>query len=454
MSGLLKKITPDNRAGLAGAALLLVAAWLRLGFTGNLKVDENFISAPEVYFLCAAVFLGLGLSTWPLLRCGGAAATSGWSYVGLLALCTPPFLSNDVFSYFYYGEALHAGMNVYAPFDGTHLNTWTAVGLRYKDTPAVYGLPLLLLYAGIDLISQHNLALGIMVLKGIHALAWIFLWQLFRWRFGSRPLVPFLLSFPVLWIEGLANLHNEFLLLPLVVLGILWFEYRWFVGAFFLWALATWCKWSWGLVFLWPIFHSYRRTYGLPIALSCLLALSVTAALYLTMWRWLFPGISPEIGLTGPLKTLSSLGPSSSLTDIFFTLTRLFLNEETAGQVNQWMSRGLQIFSIGLAAYILRLRRHRLLPHSLWWLTAVFLCFFSHRIMAWYFLLFIPFWWPGLPEIWRRWYLIITAVYMAQGLIQYTQPEHLFTQALTAILVAWGVALLFWNFRKRFLRAV
>lgn len=452
MPGLLKRSFYNDQLLAAGIGLLALAAWLRVLWTGSLKVDENFVEGIRAGILITLVLAGLGLA-WRSTEKLFPPANKGrnlFMAVVLAWLC-PPFLSNDVFSYFYYGEALRAGLPVYESFDGRSLNWFPYVGQRYLTTPAVYGMPLLGLYAFLDWLAGSDPRVAIGLLKGIHAVAWMGLFRALKQRFAAKPADWLIAALPLLLVEGLANLHNEFLLLAPVVWALVLLEQRRYVPAFLLVGLAAWCKLSFGLFFLWLFFQTGRPFTSAHLWAGLGLALALLGVVAWAAWQLLFPNKLFAEGFLGPFKTVSSLGPSSSLTDIFYTLTRLLLGDDAAVAVNKMLGTLMQILSAAFAAVLLARPQNRRHPWALWLIAVVFICFFSHRIMAWYFLMLVPLWWPGLPAVWQRWFAAITTLYMAQGLIQYTHPDLLFTKALTGLLVGLGVVGLMVNFRKRFL---
>lgn len=451
MSGFLSQIFRRDYHLAIALCLLALAAWLRVVWTGNLKVDENFVWGFRSGVLIFLVLAGLGLA-WRSVDRPVAIHVSQTSLLTatILSWICPPFLSNDVFSYFYYGEALRAGLPVYESFDGSSLNWFPYVGQRYLTTPAVYGLPLLGLYGIIDNLSSSDAGSALLLLKVVHALGWVFLYAALERRFPLKPIFWLRPALPLIMVEGLANLHNEFLLLPLIAWAFVFIERRCYLPAFLLMGLATWCKLSFGLFFLWPFFQperpytNFRFWKGLGIALMALGIISLVS------WHSVFPTKPFRQGLLSPITTVSSLGPSSSLSDLVFTLIRITAGPESAQTIQSFLGKALQIFSIVLLGAIFRNPIHRQNPYALWLITTVFVCFFSHRIMAWYFLMMVPLWWPGLPTVWSRWFSAITAFYMAQGLIQYTHPDLHFTKALTGVLVGLGLIWLLVNFRKRF----
>lgn len=452
MSGLLRRLLSAGRGLAPGMALLALAAWLRVVWTGSLKVDENFVEGIRAVVLVALVLAGLALA-WR--SADGAVQTSILSGplfpAAVLAWLCPPFLSNDVFSYFYYGEALRAGLPIYESFDGRSLAWFPYVGQRYLTTPAVYGLPLVSLYAFLDWLAGSDPRVAIGLLKGVHALAWIALFRALEQRFAAKPTNWLGAALPLLMVEGLGNLHNEFLLLAPVVWAFVLFEQRRYVPAFLLVGLAAWCKLSFGIFFLWPFFQAQRPYTSARLWTGLGLTLALLGVVAWAAWQMLFPHKLFAEGFLGPFKTVSSLGPSSSLTDIFYTLTRLLLGDDAAVAVNKMLGTLMQILSAAFAAVLLARPQNRRHPWALWLIAVVFVCFFSHRIMAWYFLMLVPIWWPDLPVVWRRWFAAVTALYMAQGLIQYTHPDLLFTKVLTGILVGLGVILLFVRFGQRFM---
>ncbi|MCS6982468.1 MAG: hypothetical protein NZM65_09790, partial [Flavobacteriales bacterium] len=226
MPGLLKKrLENPVLLSTSGLLALAVASWLRLAWTHHLRVDENFVSGPQAAILIPLVLVGLALATAASILGSSGKLPRGLAlFASLIALATPPFLSNDLFSYFYYGEALAKGLPVYRDFQGEHLFWHQFVGRRYLDTPAVYGLPLLLLYAAITQMAGSHPFWALFILKTIHGIAALVVWKILGKLVYSPRQVVWMVALPLFWLEGLANLHNEFLLLPLAFGGIFLYQ--------------------------------------------------------------------------------------------------------------------------------------------------------------------------------------------------------------------------------------
>ena len=438
---------------LTGSSLLfLILSWWKIFLTGNIKVDENFLSGWQIPVLIGGVLCAFFFALKAILRLFQSPENLPFPYwVLFFSFCTPPFLSNDVFSYFYYGQALAHGYDVYRAFDGSNLSWYGFVGERYLSTPSVYGLPLLILYATLGNFVGFHVYGSLILLKLFHLLALFLISTGLSQYHKNEGTRNWLIALPLVWIEGLANLHNEFLLLPLCIWGIVFYYRKKIVISIIMWGLAAWCKFSFVLFLFWPILDKNGPYVIREKLRSFLFGGILLLGAHAITWFAVFRNIQFYDGIYLPLKTVSSLGPSSSLADIFYTVIRLFLSPVLAHSVNKMINLFMQGASVILFLLILKRNHHASPPYLLWMMSVIFITIFSHRILAWYFLMLIPLWNIKLSTVWVWWLVIVSMIYSTQGLIQFTHPDLIFTKAVTVVLVGGGVVALFIWFKKRFL---
>ncbi|MEU4472966.1 polyprenol phosphomannose-dependent alpha 1,6 mannosyltransferase MptB [Micromonospora sp. NPDC023888] len=220
-------------AGLAGAALLAVAAHL-----GGALPDAPLGATPESIWrapggpatlVCWLVGTVLLVGAWWSLR-GGAPSTR-WAYVtaGLWALpllVAPPLGSRDVYSYACQGWTYAHGVDPYAvPVAAAGCPWLDAVAPIWRDTPAPYG-PVFVLLAALAVTLGGGLT-GTIVALRLCAVAGLLLAAFCLPGLARAAGVParratwLALAGPLVGVHLVAGAHNDAVMLGLLLAGLL-----------------------------------------------------------------------------------------------------------------------------------------------------------------------------------------------------------------------------------------
>lgn len=191
---------------LTGNIFIFLAGWLRYFTTGSLKVDDNyppfFASVLIIVFITLSVFLLAAGAFYLYRNPGNHIKTKHLALVFLIPVLAPPVMSNDVFSYLFYGEYFLQGKDPYLLQNGLNVfSPW--VSDLYIDIPCVYGPVGLILSALAAL--PGNIWVSLLVIK-LTGLAFSLL--LYNSLKNNNLLVAVTLT-PVLFAEVLGQGHND-----------------------------------------------------------------------------------------------------------------------------------------------------------------------------------------------------------------------------------------------------
>ncbi|SCF46396.1 polyprenol phosphomannose-dependent alpha 1,6 mannosyltransferase MptB [Micromonospora mirobrigensis] len=218
--------------GLAGAVLLTLAGWLGGALPGD--ADGGFGDlwrsgrGPAV-LACWLVGTGLLVGCWWALRAG--APSTRWAYLTaglwlLPLLVAPPIGSRDAYSYACQGWSYAAGRDPYTTGVAAAGCPWVdTVAPIWRDTPAPYGPPFLLL-AALAVTLGGGLTGTIVVLR-LYAVAGVLLAALCLPGLARAAGVPtrraawLALACPLVGVHLVAGAHNDAVLLGLLLLGLL-----------------------------------------------------------------------------------------------------------------------------------------------------------------------------------------------------------------------------------------
>ncbi|MFE9204717.1 polyprenol phosphomannose-dependent alpha 1,6 mannosyltransferase MptB [Micromonospora sp. NPDC007230] len=220
-------------AGLAGAVLLTVAAWLG-GALPDAPLRTTLAGLWHASYGpstlgCWLVGTALLVGAWWSLRWG--APSTRWAYVtaGLWALpllAAPPMGSRDVYSYVCQGWSWTHGVDPYRVGVAAAGCPWTdTVTPIWRATPAPYG-PFFVLLAGLAVLLGGGLV-GAIVLLRVIAVAGVLLAALCLPGLARAAGVPtrraawLALACPLVGVHLVAGAHNDALGLGLLLFGLL-----------------------------------------------------------------------------------------------------------------------------------------------------------------------------------------------------------------------------------------
>ncbi|MGB2569511.1 polyprenol phosphomannose-dependent alpha 1,6 mannosyltransferase MptB [Micromonospora citrea] len=216
-------------AGLAGAALLTVAAWLGGAMPAVPPVGPGAMPYGPAALGCWLLGTALMVGAWWSLRHGAPSARWAYRTAGLWLLpllAAPPLASRDVYSYACQGWAYAAGHDPYTVGVAAAGCPWVdSVAPIWRDTPAPYG-PLFLLLAALAATLGGGL-LGTLALLRSLALAGVLLAACCLPGLARACGVPIRravwlgLASPLVGVHLVAGAHNDAVMLGLLLLGLL-----------------------------------------------------------------------------------------------------------------------------------------------------------------------------------------------------------------------------------------
>lgn len=229
------------RLGLLGTVLLALASWARGPYRAPGPLDDVPVlgwlrlSHPGRTLSTIVFYVGIVVLVTAWLRLGrrmtphGAPATSWLWRVGALwgapLLVGLPLASRDVYSYLAQGQLALSGLDPYtqgpAYLPGPLLD---AVSTTWWLTPAPYGPGFLTIAEQVSRVSGGGVLLGVVVMRVLAVVSLVALAVLVRRlavTVGVDPARATWLAVlnPLLLVHGLGGLHNEVLIVPLVLAG-------------------------------------------------------------------------------------------------------------------------------------------------------------------------------------------------------------------------------------------
>ncbi|MFD2763354.1 polyprenol phosphomannose-dependent alpha 1,6 mannosyltransferase MptB [Micromonospora eburnea] len=220
-------------AGLAGAVLLTVAAWLGGALPGAPASSEllDIWRAPHGPAVLGCWLAGTVLMVWAWWSLRWGAPSARWAYLTaglwlLPLLVAPPMGSRDVYSYACQGWSWAHGVDPYRVGVAAAGCPWTdTVSPIWRDTPAPYG-PFFVLLAGLAVLLGGGLA-GTIVLLRVIAVAGVLLAALCLPGLARAVGVPIrraawlALACPLVGVHLVAGAHNDAVGLGLLLFGLL-----------------------------------------------------------------------------------------------------------------------------------------------------------------------------------------------------------------------------------------
>ncbi len=462
----------DERRWLLGILVLTACSWARWVATGSQKVDENYPSELAGAFLMGGVVLGWGLMIWGwrglLLR--PVANPRRLAFTGLaVATLMLPLLSNDFFSLLTYGSLAAKGQDVYTTAASLPDSVWYSwVGQRWNDKVCVYGPTTLVASLPAGLVGS-NPWLALLVFRMVWLVPVVAVMELSFRRMQDRPFFHAMVWLNPLWVvEGPGHLHADLLGLVAIVAGIIVQQRGRPLAGWAFWAFATLGKYSFGFTAFWFWLSGARtvreRLLRIPAMAAVLVALGVV--FFAPFWR----GMAT---LTEPIRALSTMNPGGSIAEVTGhvvhvlrggampspeTPVRVALEMDRATKGSTWfvVSLVMRLVALGVGARVLHAmlskpRDEGRIALGTGALVVVVITLVSHRFQSWYLLTALPFFGLECPPVWRRWWVLITAVSVAPDFTHVLPKTSMLLPIWSATTTAAGVILFLWSFRGRYL---
>ena len=425
----------NDRAYLAGIALLTACSWGRWLATGSLKVDESYPSLGVATLLFLGLLLGWSLlvgSFHGILTDAFDEQTAALSmarlrrltFLGLaIASLMLPMLSNDIFQLFSWSSLAARGKDVFATVTALPESEWASyVSARWARTICHYG-PLTLVAAMPAAFAHGSPFAAILLVRT----CWLI--PLVAVMLASFRLLPSMRTFhAMLWLnplwllEGPGQLHCDLVGITLVTAGVVLAMRRRTVVATLLYALAVVSKYTFVLVGPW--FLLFGATSNRQRAVRALLLATAIgacgAAFYAPFWRG-----TPT--LTAPLQDTFSERPGGTLEEVVgdlvlaargrspappSTTAAVAAAEDRAAMGGGWLvvaavKLAVKVVTMGVIARLLYLMLARNRPEVTALGTGAIIVaavtLGAPKFEPWYLLPALPFFGLSCTSAWRRW---------------------------------------------------
>jgi hypothetical protein len=441
---------------LVAPAIYLVLSWFKYLWTGSIQVDDNFISNYWInvgfYFVS---FFNIILGFYLFRKVWISGFIGNWLQTNLvlaiICLLSLPLYSSDIFSILSFGSEELVHTNVYRELQMTNNNLYHPyVYQMYRSTPCVYG-PLNLFIARISNVSTTDVLFNFWVIKfvffGFHILGIYALDHLKKVKselFSNKGL-SFFLFFPLVWMQGWIQLHNEAIAIVFVVLALLSL-YRYsnllFAGVFI--SLAVLTKITFVVFyFLILLYVVQNRIFAAKFILPGVISMGCLFGGYVFY-------IDRFSDIVLPFMTLQEMSTHGSIKDVFSSvLSGSNVLNEILIVVDA--SILLLILFVGFRFYRLK---SILSINSLLVLLSVFFTLYSHRLFPWYLLTIALLFLYNIrnQNQWNVYLFFISCFYCLQDLSVQIPHESIWFHINVGLTTALGLGSIFLYFRSRFIQ--
>jgi len=435
---------------LLSAAGLVLVSWLRAYSAGTLMVDGHALSGwwgATVFF---AVLFALGAFSLAYYRLWADDAL-GINQVKLLAVVLAglfslmlPMLSNDIFSYMVFGDAVNKGADVYTDAQCTQVSGfYTYITSVWNSSTCAYGPFILLLAMLATALSAGKILVALVIYKMLTLLfSFVFIAVATRvcalTQSRTRNLF-FILINPVFLLQGIGQLHADFIAITFAICAIYFLlTYKWQLA--FIWvALSITTKMNY--ILLLPFFMlavalqcNQRRVikYGRAGVGLFLTVLAVTLA-YL-------PFYTSVATVTTPFTFHFFQNPSKCIGEVLGDI--IYFGPQIISGYNALLQKTIISSSIGggqvfIAEIIVKICQGLALCACLYMLVKffmqkttlqqwfrlyvrmllLFLLYYMHIFNPWYLMMFLPFVWMQEETAFMLWLLVLTCFISVQDMV-------------------------------------
>lgn len=448
------------RYNLIAPILLMLISWVKYLNTSSIAVDDNFFksdlfiySSIVLFYFCLVFsfyrFYILSKNDYSFIQIVSLAR-----WINFICLFSLPLFSSDMFSIFSYSAEIDS-TNIYSQFhfDSSSL-FYPYVCKLYYNTPCVYG-PWTLWLGKLSQLFTSNIVGILFSFKLIYFIFFELTIYLFKIYYNSKSeLVDskfyYLLVFPLLWFQGLMQLHNDFLGIFFIIL----FFYYLMINKNIIYSLialtaAILVKFIFGL-FVIPFFiylFQERNQLEFNFYRKFLAGLLFSFSLVILSYLNYIENIGQFLL---PLKSLSIMGTHGSLKDIFQAISHAIEMEELNSFFNYFI---IAIIATILSFHIIKYKFKNYITLSLICFS-LFICFYAHRFFPWYLLVIYPLFIFKIEKstiAWREWFIIISFGYCLQDISVQIPHHYLAYHINIGISTALGLFGIFYKFKNRFI---
>ena len=397
MNSFTKKIAPFYKEiSLCSTMLIALLSWLRLYLNEfQLPLFTYRYSTNWGVFLYVVFVVVLGFQFWSLFKViysEDKLSLSFYSKLILLSCLQIPFLSNDIFSYFYYGAIAKSGANpsLVASLQPNFFSQF--VDPIYKQTISMYGSVSIALFKGVLAFSSDGIVSVLMIYRlGQLLLIALLFYVIKKGNFENQHGLKMCLYNPVFITLCIGQYHIEWLGYILVLLGVLFYLKEKLVWAILLIFLAVFVKFSF-LFFLWLPFVLFLKKKNF-ISMGMGMVLSAVSVYFINLYAEV-----SFVDFVSSMNHLQKLRPSGTWHDIATFIISLLSNSSStdanvAVSIYTQYSIYFKIISISFFLIMLGFSSKYKKLNTYEFLTITLFCllvWISNRVFSWYFILMLP----------------------------------------------------------------
>lgn len=478
------KIMKIPGAGLlmAGAGALVVASWYRAYKADTLMVDGHALNGWPGNLVFIAVLSALGIFSLAFYKLW-KDDTLEPEQVKVLAFvlayvfsCMLPVLSNDIFSYMVFGDAMNKGADVYTNAQSTHFSSFYPyiTGIWTSSTCA-YGPVVLLLAMLSAWIAAGKIWLALAVYKIlILAIALLFIEVASRVSMLLQTPVrnfTFIVLNPVFLLQGVGQLHADLIAITFVMCAIYFLLTLKWQLAFVMVALSVATKMNYVLMLPFFAVGLALQTTVSKIALYRNMATGTVLAV-LTLVAFYFPFYTSLATITTPFTFHYFQNPSKGIGEILsygiYFAPKIFSghNSELHDTVNASSGPSQQVFISYVVVRICQVIALFSSAYILWrfakgersmqqWLRVyvrallLFLLYYLHIFNPWYLMMFLPFMWGDEEPAFMHWLFVLTCFISVQDMVCIISRDSV-AYVVELVLTFLSVALFMYKPRRMF----
>jgi len=461
----------NPRLWLLGLALVTASSWGRWAATGSPRVDQNYPSSLAGHVVFVALLAGWSLLVigWRGLLERPPESPRRLAYSGLfIASLMLPLISNDVFSLFTYGSLAAHGQDIYTSAAGLSRSVWHAwMGEPWNTKVCVYGPTTLLSLLPVAFAGKSPW-LALLLLRVTWLTPLVLVMELSLRRMRTHSFFHTMLWLNPLWmVEGPGQLHADLVGLVAIVAGIaLSLEGRTKAGLV-AYGVAVFCKYSFAFAGFWFWLHDARTAKQRTRRLFAVASVTVVVGVLLLtpFWR----GVAT---LTEPIRTLASMNPGGSITEVVGTVVDVLrgggvphadmpvteaLDVQRAAREGTWLVVSLVLrlvtLVIGARVLVAMLRKpydEDRVALGTGTLVVAVLTLASHRFQSWYLIAALPFFGLRCTNVWRRWWVAVVALSVTTEFIHVLPRTALLLPVWSVVTNAGVIFVFLMSFKARY----
>lgn len=465
----------------AGILLMLLLGALKVGITGNIRVDHNPFPVGWGYPVFIAFVLAMfifSISFWNLIWKNDLQKPNYRIPVYLvlvLSSCMMPFLSNDVIIYLGHGWLSNHSVDVFSNTQILKNSVWAPYIDDWKDGPFVYG-PINLIPAKLaNYLGGNNIWLTFISYKILMLFVGVFIIEILIKIIKHPKDLLIAAMAPMFWLHNVGHMHNDLIAALFVLAAVYFVLNKQIISSAIFIGIALSCKVSIALYvpFIFTLYFFTSEAILKSKIVNVLFGIVALIAAVLSCYAIYWTGTS---SIEVPFKYLSKQQSTKTFAEILGEILNVIfsgLNKEniqsevemealpTNDPKQYWLSISKSIFNvIGLVMFVItgiifaiktkmKFSKEQVIELFIKF-NFIFFFYYLHIFQAWYLILLVPLIVIS-SNIRIKKYFMILCCYSGIHTIIITiaRPSALY-YVLPALVII-NCALFLWQFKRNFL---